>query len=372
MEKYSIQKLFQSALSETNNTLHVPLYQLKAAQAIGGCRTSSMGSHTQYCEKGHLCGVYFNSCRHRGCPQCQFTAKERWLAQWSARLLDVQHHHWIFTLPHELLPLWRYNREWFQDSMYRAVSNTIKQLSGAKGHLNAQPGYLLALHTWGRSLSEHPHIHCLITNGGLNGAGDWVKPKRTVMFPVKVMRRLFRGKFLSAVKEALADGDLIFPPNTQSVQIKNLCNKIGRVDWQVYACKPYEHGLGVAKYISRYMRGGPIKNSQIIGVKNNIVTFKYKSHQTKKTERKQYPVTQLSQIVLKHLPLKGKQTVRYYGLYHPSISNKLNVARMHNNQTPFIEATIPTWQLLMNKLGVNLSCPECGNKERIALAPNLH
>jgi len=117
MEKWTIQKLFQSQLDGTAPTLNVPLYQLKAAQAIGGCRTEAMGSHAQFCANGHLCGVFYNSCRHRGCPQCQFAAKERWLAQWSARLLNVKHHHWIFTVPHLLLALWRYNREWFQDKM---------------------------------------------------------------------------------------------------------------------------------------------------------------------------------------------------------------------------------------------------------------
>jgi len=104
--------------------------------------------------------------------------------------------------------------------------------------------------------------------------GKWVSPKRAVMFPVKVMRRLFRGKFLAAVKQALAQSTLVLPPEQQTTQVTNLSNKLGRIDWQVYACAPYAHGLGVAKYLARYMRGGAINNSQITAVKNNVLTFK--------------------------------------------------------------------------------------------------
>lgn len=369
MDKLTLQKLFRAQLAEAAPALNIPLYQLKAAQAISGCRTEAMGSHGQYCSNGHLCGVFYNSCRHRGCPQCQYTAKERWLAQWSARLLNVQHHHWIFTVPHELLGLWRYNREWFQDQMYLAVSKTLKQLSRAGGHLGAQPGYLLALHTWGRNLSEHPHIHCLITHGGVSDSGKWLSPKRAIMFPVKVMRRLFRGKFLAATKQALANNALTFPPDQQTTELMYLSNKLGRIDWQVYACAPYAHGVGVAKYLARYMRGGAINNKQLIAVKNNMITFKYKSHQTKKTERQQVSLPNFTRMVLKHLPLKGKPTIRYYGIYHPTVVEKLNVARAQCKQAQFITAQLPTWQAMLNKLGIRLICPICGVTERIAAAP---
>lgn len=370
MEKWSIQNLLREQLCSSTPSLNVPLYQLKAAQAISACRTIAMGSHTQYCDKGHLCGVFYNSCRHRGCPQCQYTAKERWIAQWSARLLNVRHHHWIFTVPHQLLPLWRYNREWFQDQMYRAVSNTIKQLSGSKGHLNAQPAYILGLHTWGRNLSEHPHIHCLIAHGGLDHLGKWVTPKRAVMFPVKVMRRLFRGKLLAAAKLALSRGELVCSFEQSLTKLNNVMNKLGRVDWQVYACHPYEHGLGVAKYLARYMRGGALKNNQITTVKNNVVTFKYKSHQTKKTERQHMKIEHFNQAVLRHLPLKGKPTIRTYGLYHPTIIAKLNLARVHFKQADVVSVEEPTWQQIVKKAGVDLGCPICGSRERLAIAPH--
>jgi hypothetical protein len=192
------------------------------------------------------------------------------------------------------------------------------------------------------------------------------------MFPVKVMRRLFRGKFLAAVKQALAQSTLILPPEQQTTQVTNLSNKLGRIDWQVHACAHYAHGLGVAKFFARYMRGGAINNSQIIAVKNNVLTFKYKSHQTKKTERQQVSLPQFSCMVLRHLPLKGKPTIRYYGIYHPTVVDKLNVARGQFKQPPFIGVTLPTWQDILNKLGTTLICPKCGVQKRIATAPIKH
>lgn len=364
MEKYSVQRLFQTQLNNPALPFRVPLYQLKAVQALSGCRTSAMGSHGQYCENGHLCGVYFNSCRHRGCPQCQYTAKERWLTQWSARLLNTQHHHLIFTIPHELLPIWRFNREWFQDELYLAVAKTIKQLSRSKNHLGAQPGFLLALHTWGRNLSEHPHIHCLLSHGGLTPEGRWSTPKRKIMFPVKVIRRLFKGKFLASLKQKLEGDSLVLANNDNEARVKELFNKLGRIEWQVFACKPYAHGVGVAKYLAKYMRGGPLRNSQITHVKHNEVVFKYKSHQTKQTERKRLSLSDFNHRVLRHLPLKGKPTIRYYGLYHPSIIEKLNMAREHFKQPALTEITLPTWQQMMHQFGVVFNCIECGSKER--------
>ena len=128
------------------------------------------------------------------------------------------------------------------------------------------------------------------------------------MLPVKVMWRLFCDKFLAALGQALADGMSVFPPEKQATQLTNPSNKLGRIDWQVYACAPYENGLGAAKYLAWYICGGTINNSQIIAVKHNELTFKYKSHQTKKIERQQVSLSTFSRMELKHLPLKSKPT----------------------------------------------------------------
>ena len=138
MQKWTVQRIFQEySLSQLN--IGFPLYQHKAFSTIRDCRTAKMEAHSQHCSQGHFCGVHYNSCRH--------VVKDQWLNDWSARLLNTQHHHWIFTFTHELLPLWRFNRSWFQDALFRAVSQTLKQLTNDDKHLKAKVGGILALHT---------------------------------------------------------------------------------------------------------------------------------------------------------------------------------------------------------------------------------
>lgn len=361
MLKWTLQRIFQQYPPEQYG-VRLPLEQHKALAAIRDCRTAVMGSHSEYCQQGHLCGVFYNSCRHRGCPQCQHVKREQWLVQWSARLLNTQHHHWVFTCPHELLPLWRYNQAWFQDCLYTSVNKTLKQLSAAPKHLGAQPGYLLALHSWSRKLSEHPHIHALISHGGLTPGGDWCLPRRKGLFPAEVVKRLFRGKFLAAVKLAMVQGALSYPLDKTATYWQTMLNKLGRVKWQVYACKPYEHAHGVAKYLAKYMRGGALRNSQIISVKNGVVHLKYRSHQSKQTERIKYGIKAFEQQILRHMPLAGKLSIRYYGLYQPSLLNRLNKARQQLGQAAYVAIEVPDWKEVIRCLGASLVCPICGDE----------
>ena len=367
MNQWTLQRLFFE-YPPNELGLRLPLYQLKAADAIAACRTEKMGSHGQYCEHGHLCGVYYNSCRHRGCPQCQNVKREQWLTDWSARLLDTQHHHWIITCPHEFMPLWRYNRAWFQDALFKAVSATLKILSKDKRHIGGQMGYLLALHTWSRSLGEHPHIHCLATHGGVDEQGQWKTPKRKGLFPAEVVKRMFRGKFLALISDALNNGLLVYPAQKEQQYWRNMINKQGRVKWQVYACKPYQHGLGVARYLARYIRGGAIKNHQILSVKKRVVSFKYHSHQTGKKEMRHLKVADFEAQVLKHIPLPRQQTIRYYGLYHPSLIKRLNTMRSEFGQSEYKPPSLPDWQDVMALYRITIDCPICNqHKQQEAL-----
>lgn len=143
----------------------------------------------------------------------QRTQIRQWLQKTEALLLNCQHHHWVFTLPHDLHSLWRHNREYCQQIFFQCVRKTIQKLSKDPRYLAATPAYLLALHTWARNQVFHPHIHCLISHGGLDDAGDWQTPKRKSFLPAKVMMQIFRGKYLDALKTALAAGTLVIPAN---------------------------------------------------------------------------------------------------------------------------------------------------------------
>ncbi len=170
MKENTVQHFLNKCYFDYQQTHNMPLYQIKAVEKMMACRTEALGGHAVYCEEGHLNGVWYNSCRHRGCPQCSAMKTEQWLQQAESLLLDCTHHHWVFTLPHDLLDIWRFNRSLCHTLLFQSVNQTIKQLSADKKYLGAAPGMLLALHTWARNQTLHPHIHCLISHGGLDVA----------------------------------------------------------------------------------------------------------------------------------------------------------------------------------------------------------
>lgn len=212
-------------------------------------------------------------------------AKEEWLRNTQKILLDCPHHHVIFTLPEELNVTWRFNRELMTNLLFQAVRDTLKEFSKDPKYLAATPGTLMVLHTWGRNLSLHPHIHCLISHGGINAEGEWVEPKKKTLFPQKPVMLVYRGKFRALLRNALEQGEVRLPASITGQHLKNLLNKLGRKDWVVHFCERYEHASGVAKYLARYVKGGPFSNSQLSITKENIVRFRYQSHQTKKRKR---------------------------------------------------------------------------------------
>lgn len=338
-------------------THKVPDYQLKALKSYRACRTQALGSHSQYCENGHLMGVWYNSCKRRGCPQCQAISNARWLSAQRQRLLAVTHHHWIFTLPHELLPLWRYNRALIQDVIFNSVAATLKLLSHDARYLNARPAYFLTLHTWGRNLSLHPHIHCLIAHGGLDHEGQWLTPKKSCLFPARVMMQLFRGKLLSALKQQAAD--LTMPADFSQRRFRSLLNKLGRVTWVVHCCKPYAHGHGVVTYLSRYVKSGPINNRQFHQLNDDSVSFAYNDHRTGKRKRQRLSVDHFMLRICDHIPQRGKPNNRYYGLYHGSCLKALNTAREQLGQGKVLTSEPICWFEYLRILGRIPLCEKC-------------
>lgn len=351
MSKVSIQTFLQTHANDFLTEHSLPLFQHKALWSLQHCRTSVMGSHADVCENGHIENVYYNSCRHRSCPQCQHLKTDQWLRRQQAQLLDTTHHHWIFTIPHSLLPLWRFHQQTVQDILFKAVHETLRQLSDDPKYLNAQPGVLLALHTWGRNLSLHPHIHCLITHGGLNEQGGWVEPRRKAMFPAKVMMHLFRGKFLAALNKVFTETDL---PSKQALYAS---------DWMVHCCKPYDHGDGVAKYLARYMRGGAIRNGQLLEADDRVV-FRYKSHQTGKKETLSLRRDDFLKRLLQHVMIPYKKTVRCYGLYHPVKVEALNKARKHFKQLPVQALVEFDWIAWVRSKTKKARCSQCQSEYR--------
>jgi len=360
MSEATVQTFLKASFTHYQQTHALPLYQLKAAEKLMSCRTEALGGHSVYCEDGHLNGVWYNSCRHRSCPQCSALKSEQWQQRVEALLLKSKHHHWVFTLPHDLHDIWRFNRAFCQQLLFTSVRETIQKLSRDPRYLEAMPGVILALHTWARNQTFHPHIHCVISHGGLDGTGKWRIPKRKSYLPAKVMMMIFRGKYLAGIKKALAVGELVIPSNEREQRLINLCNKLGRQDWVVYCAKPYEHGHGVAKYLARYIRGGSLKNSQIISQSKDQIRVRYKSHQTQKTEYLRLTHAQFMLRLLSHIAIPKKAQYQMVGLYHGKCRVKLNQAREALGQAAVNEIKALDWQSFVKRQGAVACCKQCG------------
>jgi len=360
MAKHTIQQILQQHGARLILTLRLPLIYLKVLDKLGACRTAILGGHAQYCANGHLSGIWYNSCKHRSCPQCQGKATEEWLMNTKEVLLDCAHHHIIFTIPHELNDAWRHNQLVMTDILFKASQQTLQQFSKDPKYLNGTLGIICALHTWGRNLSLHPHIHALVSHGGINSAGEWIVPKKGSLFPQKPVMMVFRGKFLSLVKQAMKEENWKTPSSYRESQLSNLLNKLGRKKWNVHFCKRYDYAEGVAKYLSRYVKSGPLNNKQIRSVTDDHVTFEYRSHHTQKTETLTLSIEDFILRLLQHAPLPGRPTVRYCGIYHSAARKKLNIARIALGQKEVSQRKILKWQEFLEAKGHLPVCETCG------------
>lgn len=345
----------------------LPGYVRDAVAALLACRTSALGGHVQGCPDGHFKRHWYNSCKHRLCPQCAYILVERWLHKQKARLLGTDHQHVIFTIPHELNEIWLLNVKVMSDLLFRAVRDTLFNFIEDEKHIGGTPGIISSLHTWSQTLILHVHIHCLITWGALGSDGTWRTPKRSSFLPYTAVMIKFRGKFLDFINTAIENDLIELPPEMTRQKWSNLRNKLGRkVEWNVNFRERYRNGHGVATYLARYLRGGPISNHRIISCDNDQVTFTYRINGEKRNKKGILPlsISQFIQRYLLHVPVPHSKRVHYYGLYAPGNKDKLNICRKMFGQLPVTETEFLTWQEYCEKRGNDHpeQCPECGKK----------
>ena len=364
----TLRGIFQAHFGAYAQRHGLPAYVHRAAYWIAHCRTVELGGHMRRCPEGHVERAFYNSCHQRGCPQCQALATERWLERQRARLLGCAHHHLIFTIPHELNALWCWNRAVMANLLFSAAREVLCELLTDARYLGAMPAFISALHTWGRSLSLHPHLHVLIADGGLNKDGAWVTPRRSHFLPARVVMLLFRGKLLDALGHALERGELRLPPDLSRERLRSLLNRLGRIKWNVHIRARYAHGAGVAAYLARYLKGGPLKNTQLIEADAARVAFRYRPHRDEDDAGEDTLVMSLTPEAflnryLAHIPVPRLQTVRGYGLYGPRAGAALDRARAALGQAP-VQAPEPISapQLVARFARAEDAdcCPRCG------------
>jgi hypothetical protein len=351
---------------KTFNRLHpLPAYVRDAVSDLLACRTAALGGHVQGCPDRHFIRYWYNSCKNRLCPQCAYILIERWLEKQKARLIGTDHHHVIFTVPHQLNDIWLLNVKMMTDILFRAVRDTLFDFIEDEKHVGGTPGIISSLHTWSQTVVLHIHLHCLVTGGALGKDGSWRKPKRGSFLPFKAVMVKYRGKILAYIDNAISNREIQLPTGMNRQQWVNLRNKLGRkVKWNVNFRERYTNGRGVAIYLARYLRGGPISNSRIISCDDKEVTFSYRVNGESKKDVMSLPISQFIRRYLLHVPAPNKKRVHHYGLYAPGNKDKLDACRQMFGQLQVGETDFLTWQEYCEKQGDQHPelCPECGKK----------
>ena len=276
-EVADIVRAYGAAFRATHQVSHE---QARVLRAIAQCRTAALGGHVEHCVSCGTERVCYDSCRNRHCPKCQGRTRAKWLAAEQTLLLPIPYFHIVFTLPHHLHPLIRVNQRRLYDLLFQTAAQTLQEFARDPKHLGAEIGVTAVLHTWGQTLTEHVHVHCVVTGGGLSPDGtQWHAGHRRFLFPVKAQGTVFRGKYLAGLERLRSQQRLTFAgesaPLAEDVAWHALRQQLYAKPWVVYAKPPWGSPEQVLKYLSRYTHRVAIANSRLVFVGAGVVRFRY-------------------------------------------------------------------------------------------------
>ena len=318
--RHEVAEIFQRYLNSLPAGADVPWSgeQRAVVDRILACRTAELGGHVDECEACGHTEISYNSCRNRHCPKCQGSAQAGWLQARQADGLPVPYAHVVFTLPHTLAPLALQNPRVLYDLLLSTAARTLQEIASNPRHLGARLGFFAILHTWGQTLVHHPHVHCVVPAGGLADDGCTWKPCRPGFFlPVRVLRRLFRGKFLAGLAQAFRDGRLHLHgrllPYRRPAAFNRLLHEARNTEWVVYAKPPLHGPEKVLQYLARYTHRVAISNHRLLHVDSETVTFRYKDYRSCRSRSQTLPLAEFCRRFLLHVLPKGFVRIRYYG-----------------------------------------------------------
>ena len=294
--------------------------QYKVMHAIENCRTSVLGGHVDACEQ---CGYQqnsYNSCRNRHCPKCESFKASEWLEARQAELLPVPYFHVVFTLPHELNILVMYNKRQLYNLLFQSVWQTLQTLGKDPNRLNGEMAMLAVLHTWGQTLSQHNHLHCIVPGGALTEDGQWNPSKPNFLFPVKVMSDIFRGVYVTKLRALYEANELKLPP---SINLDTLLNTLMTKNWNVYAKEPFAGPEQLLNYLGRYTHKIAISNYRILSCDENSVTFKWRDYADgNKVKIMKLTPHEFIRRFLQHVLPDGFMRIRSFGFLSNAAKNK--------------------------------------------------
>src|SRR5713101_5462622 len=293
---------------------------IKVLLAIARCRTAALGGHIDECTRcGHRATLSYNSCRNRHCPKCQIAARERWIAARRRELLPTRYLHVVFTLPSRLAPLALQNKKILYDLLFRTSADTLLEVARNPKRLGAEIGFFSVLHTWSQQLKLHPHVHCVVPAGGLSPDHTrWIRSRDNYFLPKKVLQKVFRGKFVDALKQAFQNGQLIFQGDLKLLAQPNIfaawLRPLYRQDWVVYLKRPFGGPDYVLQYLGRYTHRVAISNHRLVSFVDGQVTFLWRDSAH---NNEQKPMTlsldKFLRRFLLHILPKGFVRIRNFG-----------------------------------------------------------
>ena len=338
--------------------------QLRTLNAIKICRTAKLGGHKKKCNNCGNVEISYNSCRNRHCPKCQAVARERWIMQRQAELLDVAYFHIVFTLPHQFNALAKQNPKQVYNALFRASWQTIKQFAGDPDHLGAKTGMTAILHTWGQQMSLHPHVHCIVPGGGIDKKGSWIVPKKyrkkskqkiKYLFPKKALSIVYRAKFMACLREQLT-----IP--------QDVAKQVMQTNWVVYAKQPFLGPKQVIEYLGRYTHKIAISNHRLLSVENGKITFNYKDYSNAAINKQMsLNANEFIRRFCLHILPHGFIRIRHYGIL--ASRNKaidLNKAKEYFGLEKWVKQKIDWLIIAQEKFNINPKyCSICKSKTMI-------
>ena len=337
--------------------------------AIERCRTAELGGHQLHCSTCDTDRFAYNSCRNRHCPKCQASAAQRWLEARQAELLPIDYFHVVFTLPEELRDLAYQNKSVVYDLLFKIVAETLLTIAADPEHLGAKIGVTAVLHTWGSTLVHHPHLHCIVTGGGCAiDRDEWIRCRPNFFVPVKVLSRLFRRRFLEALQSAYEQGELKFFGALKILKdpgwFAEHLRPLKKLEWVVYAKRPFAGPEAVLTYLSRYTHRVAISNRRLVAFDERGVTFRYKDYRIKSHERWKsmtLPTEEFIRRFLLHVLPHGFHRIRHYGLFaNAERSDNLSRARALLGQPAPPGMTSET-RTNKESAPCAFTCPACGS-----------
>lgn len=323
-KRIEIADIFRKYGGAFREKYRLPLHYIKVMNLISVCRTSSLGGHLEKCDQCGYQSNAYNSCRNRHCPKCQYAAKEKWIGQRKSELLPIPYYHIVFTIPEELNNITLVNKTVMYSILFKSASETLLVLGKDPKHLGAEIGIIAVLHTWGQNLMDHPHLHSIVTGGGLSkDKSQWVKAKKArhknFFIHVNVLSDLFKKKFLYYFKKAQKNKELKFVGTISELNeckvFQRMLNSLYAKKWITYCKRPFGSAEKVVEYLGRYTHRVAISNNRIKRIENNKVVFAWKDYRDNNTTKEmELPAVEFIRRFMLHILPENFYKIRYFGL----------------------------------------------------------